>query len=85
MNGSGPTRERQEFVAALEHGLRVLQTFGPGRARLTLSEVATLTGLTPATARRALLTLRELGFLKCSNRRFALRARVRILSAGYGQ
>ena len=81
---NGETRRRQrEFVGALERGLRVLQTFGPKRRRLTLSEVARLADLYPATARRSLLTLRALGFLNYANRRFSLRARVRLLSAGY--
>lgn len=81
-NGGNP-RNHREFVGSLERRLRVLQVFSPERPCLTLSEVSRLTGLYPATARRSLLTLRALGFLKYANRRFALRARVRLLSAGY--
>ena len=43
---------KTEFVASLERGLRVLQTFSREHAQLTLSEVAVLTELSPATARR---------------------------------
>jgi IclR family transcriptional regulator, pca regulon regulatory protein len=76
-------RPKGDFVASLDRGLRVLQAFGPTRAHLTLSEVAALTSLCPATARRALLTLHSLGYLKYANRRFSLSARVLRLSAGY--
>jgi len=46
-----------EYVASLERGLRVLQTFSREHSQLTLSEVAALTKLSPATARRSLHTL----------------------------
>jgi IclR family pca regulon transcriptional regulator len=45
------------FVTSLDRGLRVLQTFSREHAQLTLSEVAALTNLSPATARRSLQTL----------------------------
>ena len=74
---------RSEFVASLERGLRVLQTFSREHAQLTLSEVASLTSLTPATARRSLQTLEALGYVGRSGRRFLLRAKVLTLSSGY--
>ena len=46
----------QEFVASLERGLRVLQSFSREHAQMTLSEVAALTGLSAATVRRSLPT-----------------------------
>ena len=52
-----------EYVASLERGLRVLQTFSREHSQLTLSEVASLTGLSPATARRSLHTLELLGYV----------------------
>lgn len=72
-----------EFVASLERGLRVLQTFSRERSQLTLSEVAAATELSPATARRSLQTLETLGYVGRSGRRFLLRPKVLALSSGY--
>jgi IclR family transcriptional regulator, pca regulon regulatory protein len=72
-----------EFVASLERGLRVLQTFSRQHSQLTLSEVAVLTDLSPATARRSLHTLEVLGYVGRSGRRFLLRPKVLALSSGY--
>ena len=74
---------RAEFVASLERGLRVLQTFSREHPQLTLSEVATLTELTPATARRSLHTLESLGYVGRSGRRFLLRPKVLAIGTGY--
>ena len=74
---------KAEFVASLERGLRVLQTFSGEYPQLTLSEVAALTGLTPATARRSLHTLEELGYVGRTGRRFLLRPKVLAIGTGY--
>ena len=74
---------RTEFVASLERGLRVLQTFSRETPQMTLSEVASLTDLTPATARRSLHTLEMLGYIGRNGRRFLLRPRVLAIGAGY--
>lgn len=72
-----------EFVTSLDRGLRVLQTFSREHAQLTLSEVAALTQLSPATARRSLHTLESLGYVGRSGRRFLLRPKVLSISSGY--
>jgi IclR family pca regulon transcriptional regulator len=80
------TRERDkpgDFVTSLDRGLRVLQTFSREHAQLTLSEVAALTRLSPATARRSLHTLETLGYVGRSGRRFLLRPKVLSISSGY--
>jgi IclR family pca regulon transcriptional regulator len=74
--GRGP-----DFVQSLERGLAVIRAFGPERSELTLTEVAAATGLARAAARRFLLTLVELGYVRSSGRVFALRPRV--LELGY--
>src|SRR6266446_4852626 len=51
-----------EFVQSLGRGLAVIRAFDAQHRRLTLTEVAKLTDLTRATARRFLLTLVELGY-----------------------
>jgi len=68
------TRERQ-FVKSLERGLAVIRALSsPGDGR-TLSDVAHDTGLTRASARRFLLTLEQLGYVRSDGRRFTLTPR----------
>ncbi len=75
--------KRADFVTSLDRGLRVLQTFSREHAQLTLSEVAALTELSPATARRSLHTLENLGYVGRLGRRFLLRPKVLSISSGY--
>jgi IclR family pca regulon transcriptional regulator len=70
-----------EFVQSLERGLAVIRAFDADRVELTLSDVARTTGLTRAAARRFLLTLVDLGYVRTDGRLFALRPRV--LELGY--
>jgi IclR family pca regulon transcriptional regulator len=70
-----------DFVQSLERGLAVIRAFDADHPQLTLSEVARATGLTRAAARRFLLTLVELGYVRTDGRLFALRPRV--LELGY--
>jgi IclR family pca regulon transcriptional regulator len=69
------------FVQSLERGLAVIRSFGEATPELTLSEVARETGLTRAAARRFLLTLTDLGYVRTDGRRFTLSPRV--LELGY--
>ncbi|MGO4840159.1 helix-turn-helix domain-containing protein, partial [Rhizobiaceae sp. 2RAB30] len=46
-----------EFVEALAKGLAILECFDASHAEMTLSEVARRVELSPAAARRALITL----------------------------
>lgn len=79
---SVPVAERNPgFVQSLDRGLSVIRSFGRDRPRLQLSEVARLTGLSRATARRFLLTLVDLGYARSDGREFSLRPRV--LELGY--
>jgi IclR family pca regulon transcriptional regulator len=70
------------FVQSLERGLAVIRTFDHGKAR-TPSEVAAETGLTRAAARRFLLTLSELGYVRADGRGFRLSPRVLELGRAY--
>src|SRR3984885_13235214 len=79
-NGEAPARN-SDFVQSLERGLAVIRAFGPDREHLSLSEVAEATGLTRAAARRFLLTLLQLGYVRSDGRKFSLRPRV--LELGY--
>lgn len=71
----------RDFVASLEKGLLVIEAFDVRRPRLTLSDVAKLTGITRAAARRYLLTLAKLGYAEFDGRYFSLTPR--ILRLGY--
>ncbi|RDD89818.1 IclR family transcriptional regulator C-terminal domain-containing protein [Streptomyces parvulus] len=72
----------REFVESLARGLTVLTAFGEGRAALTLTEIARATGLTRASARRALITHEHAGLVApAPDRTFALTPRV--LSLGF--
>jgi len=77
----GSQARNSDFVQSLDRGLAVIRAFGPDRERLSLSEVARATGLTRAAARRFLLTLVKLGYVRSDGREFSLRPRV--LELGY--
>jgi IclR family transcriptional regulator, pca regulon regulatory protein len=68
------------FVQSLERGLAVVRALGAPEAQ-TLSDVARTTGLSRAAARRFLLTLERLGYVKQHHGRFALTPQV--LELGY--
>jgi len=71
----------RDYVGALASGLDVLQAFDAEHPRMTLSEVAARTEMDRAKARRFLLTLHALGFVKRTGRQFELTPRV--LQLGY--
>ncbi|HEX4811379.1 MAG TPA: IclR family transcriptional regulator C-terminal domain-containing protein [Nonomuraea sp.] len=70
-----------DHVQSLARGLAVIRAFSAAAPALTLSEVARTTGLTRAAARRFLLTLTDLGYVRSDGRRFSLTPRV--LELGY--
>lgn len=76
LNGPG-----SDYVQSLDRGLSVIRAFDASRPELALSDVARETGLTRATARRFLLTLVRLGYVRQDGNRFSLRPRV--LELGY--
>jgi IclR family pca regulon transcriptional regulator len=73
----------KQSLQSLERGIAVLQVFSKERPALTLSEVARLTGITRATARRILLTLEKLGHVRSDGRLFSLTPRVLTLGWAY--
>jgi len=70
-------------VQSLERGLAVLRAFDGDHGALTLSDVARVTGLTRATARRLLLTFVALGYMRCDERRFSLTPKVLDIGHSY--
>jgi IclR family pca regulon transcriptional regulator len=76
--GAGP-----DFVEALARGLDVLGCFDADHRSMSLTEVATAVGLARPTARRLLLTLEELGFVRSSRGVFSLTPKVLTLGMAY--
>jgi IclR family pca regulon transcriptional regulator len=74
---------RREAMGGLAKGLDVIRAFTRESPSLTLSEVASRSSLSAATARRCLLTLADLGYVMQSERRFLLRPKVLELGAAY--
>ena len=69
-------RDRPTKLQGLGRGLAVIQAFSSESPAMTLSQVARAADTSPATARRILLTLVELGFVRVQGRRFVLSQRV---------
>jgi len=76
--GAGP-----DFIEALARGLEVIAAFRAGEPSPTLAEIAASTGLARPTARRILLTLAELGYVRTQGSTFALTPRVLELGVAY--
>ena len=72
-----------QYVQSLARGLSVIRAFGRDRPSMTLSDIAEATQLTRATARRFLLTLIELGYVRADGRLFVLTPRVLELGFSY--
>jgi IclR family pca regulon transcriptional regulator len=70
-------------VEAVARGLDVLACFSADRPALSLSEVAAAVGLARPTARRLLLTLEELGFVRSAGGLFQLTPKVLSLGMAY--
>lgn len=73
----------KETIAGFAKGLRVIEAFDAGRPRLTITEVAGLTGLERATARRCLLTLVRDGYADYDGKFYRLTPKVLRLGFAY--
>lgn len=78
-----PSAEPSPHVQSLGRGLAVIEAFDADHAAMTLSDVARRTGLTRATARRFLLTLVDLGYVRGEGRLFTLTPQVLRLGHAY--
>lgn len=72
-----------EFVEALAKGLAILESFDASHPDMSLSEVAKRVGLSPAAARRSLLTLKALGYVGQDGKRFHLRPKIMALGSSF--
>jgi IclR family pca regulon transcriptional regulator len=72
-----------DFVQSLERGLAVIRAFDRDHPSLSVSEVAEISHLTRAAARRFLLTLTHLGYVTERKGRYQLAPRVLTLGYAY--
>jgi len=73
---------RTETMGGLVKGLAIIELFGSGKARLSVSEAARDASMTRPAARRCLLTLEQLGYLAHDGKYFTPNARLRRLGGG---
>jgi len=74
---------RRDLIGGLEKGLQVIEAFDQERSRLSIAEVAERTGLTRAAARRYLITLTHLGYMRHEHKLFSLTPMVLRLGQSY--
>lgn len=72
-----------EFIEAISRGFSVIKAFSAEYTALTLSHVAESTGLARPTARRILLTLQDLGYVRATGSYFELTPKVLELGMAY--
>ena len=72
-----------DFIEAIARGLDVIRAFGPGQPVMSLAAVAAASGLPRPTARRILLTLEELGYVRQAANGYELTPRVLDLGMSY--
>ncbi|MBC9881389.1 helix-turn-helix domain-containing protein [Bradyrhizobium sp. INPA01-394B] len=70
-------------MGGLAKGLAIIEAFSPHRTRMTVSDAASASGTTRASARRCLLTLTELGYLDFDGKYFRPQPRLLALSSAY--
>jgi IclR family transcriptional regulator, pca regulon regulatory protein len=74
-----------DFIEALARGLDVIQAFEPRQPVLSLAEIASRTQLARPTARRILVTLIELGYVRSRDGGFTLTPKVLDLGTTFVQ
>ena len=72
-----------DFIEALARGLDVIRAVQPHQPVMSLTAVAGAAGLARPTARRVLLTLEQLGYVRSAERGFELTPRVLELGMSY--
>jgi IclR family pca regulon transcriptional regulator len=72
-----------DYMLSLARGLSVISAFGLGSPRLSIAEVARLTGMSRAAARRCIYTLSILGYVRGVNGGYELAPRILTLGHAY--
>jgi IclR family pca regulon transcriptional regulator len=74
---------RRDWIAGLDKGLGLMESFDDAHPRMTATQVGQRCGLTRTAARRYLLTLSHLGYLATDGKLFWLTPRVLRLGQSY--
>lgn len=72
----------RDLMSGLAKGLRIIESFTADRHRLSIAEVAAISGYDRATTRRCLLTLKELGYCTHDGKYFTPTPRILRLGVG---
>jgi IclR family pca regulon transcriptional regulator len=80
---TAPRLEKRDWIAGLEKGLSIIESFDDANPRLTASQAGARCGLTRTAARRYLLTLAHLGHVASDGKLFWLTPRVLRLGQSY--
>ena len=78
-----PPRPASDYVEALARGLSIITAFSPTATALSVSGIAARTSLPRPTARRLLLTLEQLGYVRSSHGLYTLTTKVLELGTTY--
>lgn len=81
--GAPAAPQPRDLIAGLEKGLAVICAFDQERPLLSVTEIAERCGLTRAAARRYLITLEHLGYMRSERGRWSLSAKVLRLAQSY--
>jgi len=68
--------DKRDWIAGLEKGLHLIESFDDAHSRMTASQVGERCGMTRTAARRYLLTLQHLGYVATDGKLFWLTPRV---------
>jgi len=77
------TRADPDYMLSLARGLAVIRAFGQGSEELSTADVARISGVSRAAARRCLHTLTLLGYVRGAEGQFRLAPRVLALGHAY--
>ena len=75
--------DSRDYVQSLARGLSVLRAFDAEHTRLTLADIAARTRMSRAAARRLVMTLEHLGYVRNIGREYGLSVSVLELGFGY--
>lgn len=75
--------QRRDWIAGLEKGLAILESFGDTHPRITAAQMGERVGMTRTATRRHLLTLTHLGYVASDGKLFWLTPRVLRLGQAY--
>jgi len=76
-------RQDSDFVESLARGLKVIRAFSTSQLAFTVSDMATATELARPTARRLLLTLEQLGYVRSHDGLYMLTPQILDLGMSY--